>query len=226
AVAPIFVLCVARPELLEIRPAWGGGKVNATTVLLEPLPATDTDTLIANLLGKREIDDEIRQRILGAAEGNPLFVEEMLAMLREDATVVVPPTIHALLQARLDRLASDERAVIERGAVEGQVFHRGPVAVLAPEDVGQTIDTHLATLVRKEMIRPDKPAFPGDDAFRFRHLLIRDAAYESLPKETRADLHERFALWLDEHVELVEQEEIVGYHLEQAVLYRRELGHD
>src|SRR5262249_60627120 len=83
--APIFLLCVARPELLELRPAWGGGKVNATTVLLEPLPATDTDTLIANLLGKREIDDEIRQRILGAADGNPLFVEETLAMLREDA---------------------------------------------------------------------------------------------------------------------------------------------
>ncbi|HEU5212821.1 MAG TPA: adenylate/guanylate cyclase domain-containing protein [Gaiellaceae bacterium] len=224
--APIFLLCVARPELLELRPAWGGGKVNATTVLLEPLPATDTETLIRNLLGAKEIDEETRQRILAASEGNPLFVEEMLAMLREDAAVAVPPTIHALLQARLDHLASDERAVIERGAVEGQVFHRGPVAVLAPGAVGETIDTHLAMLVRKEMIRPDKPAFPGDDAFRFRHLLIRDAAYESLPKETRADLHERFALWLDEHAVLVEQEEIVGYHLEQAVLYRRELGRD
>jgi class 3 adenylate cyclase/tetratricopeptide (TPR) repeat protein len=224
--APIFLLCVARPELLELRPAWGGGKVNATTVLLEPLPAEDTDALIAYLLGPREIDAGTRQRILGASEGNPLFVEEMLAMLREDAAVAVPPTIHALLQARLDRLASDERAVIERGAVEGQVFHRGPVAVLAPAPVGEAIDTHLAMLVRKEMIRPDTPAYPGDDAFRFRHLLIRDAAYESLPKETRADLHERFALWLDEHAELVEQEEIVGYHLEQAVLYRRELGRD
>ena len=224
--APIFLLCVARPELLELRPAWGGGKVNATTVLLEPLPATDTETLIANLLGPVRIDEATQERILRASEGNPLFVEEMLAMLREDDAVAVPPTIHALLQARLDRLASDERAVIERGAVEGQVFHRGPVAVLAPRAVGETIDTHLALLGRKEMIRPDKPAFAGDDAVRFRHLLIRDAAYESLPKETRADLHERFALWLDEHVELIEQEEIVGYHLEQAVLYRRELGRD
>jgi class 3 adenylate cyclase/tetratricopeptide (TPR) repeat protein len=224
--APIFLLCVARPELLELRPSWGGGKLNATTILLEPLPAGDTETLIANLLGAGEIDEETRQRILAASEGNPLFVEEMLAMLREDAAVAVPPTIHALLQARLDRLAGDERSVIERGAVEGQVFHRGPMVVLAPGPVGQTIDTHLAMLVRKEMIRPDKPAFPGDDAFRFRHLLIRDAAYESLPKETRADLHERFAVWLDEHAELVEQEEIVGYHLEQAVLYRRELGRD
>jgi class 3 adenylate cyclase len=224
--APIFLLCVARPDLLELRPAWGGGKVNATTVLLEPLPTADTETLIANLLGSSEIDDATRERILGAAEGNPLFVEEMLAMLREDAAVAVPPTIHALLQARLDRLATDERAVIERGAVEGQVFHRGPVAVLTAGTVGQAIDTHLAMLVRKEMIRPDKPAYPGDDAFRFRHLLIRDAAYESLPKETRADLHERFAVWLDEHAELVEQDEIVGYHLEQAALYRRELGRD
>src|SRR5207247_2406719 len=130
------------------------------------------------------------------------------------------------LQARLDTLAMDERAVIERGAVEGEVFHRAPVAELAPDDVRATVDTQLAGLVRKELIRPHKSVFLGDDAYRFRHLLIRDAAYESLPKETRADLHERFALWLDEHVALVEQDEIVGYHLEQAVLYRRELGRD
>ena len=143
-----------------------------------------------------------------------------------DSEVVVPPTIQALLQARLDQLGGDERSVIERGAVEGEVFHRLPVAELASDQVRLGLDGHLAKLIRNELIRPEAATMPGDDAFRFRHLLIRDAAYDSLPKETRADLHERFALWIDEHVQLVEQDEIVGYHLEQAVLYRRELGRE
>ncbi len=226
--APIFVLCVARPELLERRPAWGGGKANATSLLLEPLGGEETSTLIDNLLSGAELRDTTRKRILEASEGNPLYVEEMLLMLRDngDSEVVVPPTIHALLQARLDQLGGDERSVIERGAVEGEVFHRSPVAELASEGVRTRLDSHLAKLIRNELIRPEAATMPGDDAFRFRHLLIRDAAYDSLPKETRADLHERFALWLDEHVQLVEQDEIVGYHLEQAVLYRRELGLD
>ena len=226
--ASIFVLCVARPELLELRPAWGGGKANATSLLLEPLRIDETSTLIENLLGGAELRDTTRARILEASAGNPLFVEEMLLMLRGngDSEVVVPPTIHALLQARLDQLGGDERSVIERGAVEGEVFHRSPVAELAPERVRTGLDGHLAKLIRNELIRPEAPTMPGDDAFRFRHLLIRDAAYDSLPKETRSDLHERFALWLDEHVHLVEQDEIVGYHLEQAVLYRKELGLD
>jgi class 3 adenylate cyclase/tetratricopeptide (TPR) repeat protein len=226
--APIFVLCVARPELLELRPAWGGGKANAASLLLEPLDADETSTLIDNLLRGAELRDTTRQQILAASEGNPLFVEEMLMMLpdRVDADVVVPATIHALLQARLDQLAVDERSVIERGAVEGEVFHRAPVGELAPERVRNGLDVHLTKLIRNELIRPEVATMPGDDAFRFRHLLIRDAAYDSLPKETRAELHERFALWIDEHVQLVEQDEIVGYHLEQAVLYRRELGLD
>jgi class 3 adenylate cyclase/tetratricopeptide (TPR) repeat protein len=229
--APIFLLGVARPELLEVRPAWGGGKPNATTVLLEALRADETETLIANLRGSEELAEETRRRIVRASEGNPLFVEEMLLMLGEaggdgNGDVQVPPTIRALLQARLDRLATEERAVVERGAVEGEVFHRAPVAELAPPPVRNGLDGHLLQLVRKEVIRPESATMPGDDAFRFRHLLIRDAAYEALPKETRADLHERFAEWLDAHVELVEQDEIVGYHLEQSALYRAELGRE
>jgi tetratricopeptide (TPR) repeat protein len=152
----------------------------------------------------------------------------MLAMVREhggDGEIVVPPTIHALLQARLDTLGSDERIVIERGAVEGEVFHRGSVAELAPELVRPELGSHLSTLVRKELIRSVAPTFPEDEGFRFRHLLIRDAAYESLPKATRAQLHERFAGWLAHH-ELVERDEILGYHLEQAHRYRSELDAD
>jgi class 3 adenylate cyclase/predicted ATPase len=223
--APIFLLCVARMELLDIQPGWGGGKLNSTSLLLEPLDEGDCEELIANLLADARLDDDTRGRIVAASEGNPLFVEEMLAMVRErgeDGEIVVPPTIHALLQARLDALEGDERVVIERGAVEGQVFHRGSVAELAPQPIRLALESHLSTLVRKELIRPDSPTFPNDEAFRFRHILIRDAAYESLPKATRAELHERFADWLAHH-ELVERDEILGYHFEQAHGYRAEL---
>ena len=140
----------------------------------------------------------------------------------EGGEITVPPTIHALLQARLDTLDVDERVVIERGAVEGEVFHVGSVTVLAPEPVRTAVQDHLSRLVRKELIRPHRGAFPNDEAFRFRHLLIRDAAYEALPKATRADLHEQFAEWLSHH-DLVEKDEILGYHLELAHRYRAEL---
>ena len=225
--APIFLLCVARPELLELRSGWGGGKLNATTIMLEALSVKDCELLVTRLAGGAELTDGARRRILRAAEGNPLFIEEMLALLSEDGgdtDVVVPPTIQALLQSRLDRLGTGERDLIGRGAVEGQLFHGGAVRELAPEPERADVATHLLSLVRKEMIRPDQPTFPDDEAFRFRHLLIRDAAYDSLPKETRAELHERFADWLVQQGNLVEQDEIVGYHLEQAYENRVALG--
>jgi class 3 adenylate cyclase/tetratricopeptide (TPR) repeat protein len=225
--ASILLLCVARPELLDVRPGWGGGKLNATSVLLEPLADEESRTLADGLLADVELDDETRTRILTTADGNPLFLEEMAALAREArGTVEVPPTIRALLQARLDTLNEDERFVIERGAVEGQVFHRGAVTALAPAERLVDVPGQLLSLVRKEVVRPDQAVIVGDDAFRFRHLLIRDTAYEALPKAVRADLHERFADWLEENVALVEQDEIVGYHLEQATRYRTELNAD
>jgi class 3 adenylate cyclase/tetratricopeptide (TPR) repeat protein len=220
--APILLLCMARPDLLDRRAGWAGGKVNATNVLLEPLGPDETARLIESLA---ELDDSLRERIREAAEGNPLFVEEMVAMVREspDGDIVVPPTIQALLAARLDQLDVPERSVLERGAVEGRVFHRGAVQALAPDE--PQIAARLTSLVRKELVRPDKAQLPGEDAFRFRHLLIRDAAYDALPKATRAELHERFAAWLEVHgAGLVELDEILGYHLEQAYRYGVELG--
>ncbi len=223
--APLLLVCLARPELLDTRRDWGGGKVNATTILLEPLSATETDELLDRLLGESALEPDLQQRIRDAAEGNPLFVEEMVALVEdsEDGEIAVPGTIQALLAARLDQLEPAERGVLERGSVEGRIFHRGAVQALAPEET--QVETRLNGLVRKELVRPDKTQLPGEDAYRFRHLLIRDAAYEALPKATRADLHERFAGWLDEHgAEVVELDEIVGYHLEQAHRYREELG--
>ncbi len=213
--APILLACMARPELLERRPQW------PVSLRLEPLPADEVEGLIPPRIGV-----ELRQRIARAAGGNPLFITEMVAMTGdEQADVVVPPTLQALLAARLDQLEPPERGVLERGAVEGEIFHRGAVQALAPEE--PQVTPRLAALVRKELIKPEAPQLPGEDGFRFRHLLIRDAAYEALAKATRADLHERFARWLEEHgAALVELEEILGYHLEQAYRYRRELGLD
>ena len=142
------------------------------------------------------------------------------------ANVTVPPTIHLLLAARLDRLDAEERAVIERGAVEGKVFHTGAVTTLSPDGARPNVRSRLLALARKELIRPDRAEFAGEDAFRFRHLLIRDAAYQAMPKEQRADLHERFADWLTNVAgeRMAEYEEILGHHLEQAYRYRAELG--
>jgi class 3 adenylate cyclase/tetratricopeptide (TPR) repeat protein len=210
--APILLVCLARPELLERRPDW------PITMRLEPLGDDD----LAELIPER-LPQALREKITRAAGGNPLFIEEMVAMAAEaDGEVTVPPTLQTLLAARLDQLETGERTVLERGAVEGAIFHRGAVQALAPET---PVTPRLAALVRKELIRPTRAQLAGEDGFRFRHLLIRDAAYEALPKAARADLHERFAAWLEEHgAGLVELDEILGYHLEQACLYRVELG--
>ena len=137
----------------------------------------------------------------------------------------VPPTIQALLAARLDQLDANERAVIERAAVGGKVFYEGAVADLAPADLRPAVPDALASLVRKDLIRPDQLSL-GEPTYHFRHLLIRDAAYESIPKEARAELHERFGRWLDHAAgeRAIEHEEVVGYHLEQAYRYLTELG--
>ncbi len=224
--APILLLCIARPELMDTRPTWAGGLLNATTVLLEPLAPDEADELIERLLGDDDLHPSLQARIRETAAGNPLFLEEMLAMLQEegaDGDVIVPPTIQALLAARLDQLAAAERGVLECGAVEGEVFHRGAVQALAPAEA--EIDSRLTTLVRKELVRPDRATLPGEDAYRFRHLLIRDAAYDALPKSTRATLHESFARWLETQAgSLIELDEMVGYHFEQAYRYRTELS--
>jgi class 3 adenylate cyclase len=210
---PILLLSLARPELIDSRSAW------PVTLRLEPLGEDDVEELIP-----ARIAGELREKITRAAGGNPLFIGEMLAMAGETkGEVVVPPTLQALLAARLDQLETAERSVLERGAVEGEIFHRGSVQALAPEET--QVAPRLAALVRKQLVRPDRTQLPGEDAFRFRHLLIRDAAYDALPKAVRAELHERFAAWLEQHgAELVELDEILGYHLEQACRYRAELG--
>ncbi len=216
---PILLLCVARPELLEERPQWEG-----VLVRLEPLSAGEATQLLDALDIGGILSSALRARVAETAQGNPLYTEQLFAMLAEEARasaelVTLPPTIQALLAARLDRLDPFARDVLERAAVIGKEFWPGAVASLG--EAGDALGTTLLALVRREFVEPAASSFPGEDGFRFRHALIRDAAYNGIPKRTRADLHEHFAGWLELHDG---RDELRGYHLEQAYRYRDELG--
>jgi class 3 adenylate cyclase len=212
--APMLIVCVARPDLLDERPGWPGELIE-----LDPLPSEDAETLVAMLAAG--VDPAIRVRAIEVAEGNPLFLEQLLALAEEDGhELAVPDTIQALLSARLDRLAPGERALLESAAVVGKEFWRS--ALLHLSAPGAEVSALLQRLVRRRLIQPERSSLPGEDAFRFGHILIRDATYSGIPKELRAELHERFADWLDESES--PYEEIVGYHLEQAYRYRAELS--
>jgi class 3 adenylate cyclase/tetratricopeptide (TPR) repeat protein len=223
--APILILCLARPDLFDRHPAW---RSIGESIMLEPLSHLEAEELLGHLRGETEVDPDLLNRITDAAEGNPLFVEQLLAMIAENGTatgdLAIPPSIHALLAARLDRLAPDERAVIEGAAVIGKEFWRGAIGELVSGVDSGAVGASLMALARKEFIEPARSIFPTEDGFRFRHILIRDAAYLAVPKEARADLHERFAGWLERSARAGELDEIVGYHLEQAHRYREEVG--
>jgi predicted ATPase/class 3 adenylate cyclase len=224
--APLLVLCLVRPELLDERPSWSRRMNAQNSVFLEPLPEQAADELIDTLLAGATLGAAARTRIADAAEGNPFFLEQMLAMIAEEGRaldeVAVPPTIRALLTARLDRLSDNERAVLERAAIMGRVFSWEAVRELWPEADPALVGEQLMTLVRKELVTRESDGGSIEHRFRFRHALIREAAYAAMPKEMRADLHERFADWLE--ARSAEYDEIVGYHLEQAFRCRVELG--
>ena len=214
----LLLLCLARPELSDRRPIWS----TSHRVSLVPLSATETHGLIESL---SQLDEETRARIVEAAEGNPLFVEQIVALQADapEQELVVPPTIQALLSSRIDRLTPEERAVLTHASVEGRLFHRSAVAELLQSD---GVAAQLQSLTGKEFVRPDRGLFNGDDGFRFNHILIRDAAYDSMPKQLRAELHERYAEWLEQRANgnIAEYEEFVGYHLERSYRLRAELG--
>jgi tetratricopeptide (TPR) repeat protein len=238
----LFLLCLARPDLLDVRPTWGSGVTAGRFLRLEPLGSRESEELVTALLGGVRLEGGILDRIAEPAGGNPLFLEEMLRMLEDDGvlhlegdrwvatgdlgTVRAPGSIQALLGARLDRLTEAERIVIHSASVVGKVFWWGAVADLVPEPVRADVGTHLQTLVRKDLIRPEPSTLSGQDAFRFHHMLIQEAAYRGTPKEVRADLHEGFAAWAEGMAgdRAGELEEVVGYHLEQAFRLRSELG--
>ena len=225
--APILIVCLARPDLLDRHPAWHS---LGNSVMLTPLSPLEAEELLEHLRGETEVGPDLQARITEAAEGNPLFVEQLLAMIAENGSatgeLAIPPSIHALLAARLDRLDPEERAVIAGASVIGKEFWRGAVSELLAEADRSAVGASLIALARKDFIEPGRSIFPSEDGFRFRHILIRDAAYLGVPKETRARLHERYVDWLERTTgeRASELDEIVGYHLEQAYRYREELG--
>jgi len=213
--APILVLCLTRPELIEARPGWGGQQSR----VLQGLSREEAGALVGVIAG--EIGEAPRRHVVEAADGNPLFVEQLLAHLGEagpEALRSVPPTIEALLAGRLDRLETDERAVLERAAVAGKDFRLEAVLHLSPPHEVAGVHDCLADLRRRGLLTT---AGGPDGEYRFHHALVRDVAYAGMTKAARADLHERYSAWLERRTEAVD--EIVGYHLEQAHRYYAEL---
>ncbi len=218
---PIAVVCLAREELFEDRPSFLEGRANVTRLQIDALLAEDTEALLDGL-GGSVLESDQRARIVEAAEGNPLFVEQLLALALEGglAERPLPETIQALLAARLDRLGPGERAVLERGAIVGKEFTEEDVVALLDPDAAPTVDAHLAALVGRGFVRPSEGGILG-----FRHVLVQEAVYRAAPKRLRAELHERYADRLDTtSPELPELDEFVGYHFEQAFQLRAELG--
>jgi class 3 adenylate cyclase/tetratricopeptide (TPR) repeat protein len=240
---PVLLLCSARHDLLDRQPDWATGDAS-TRITLQPLTDEDAAEVITHLLGTAGVPNTVRDRVVRAAEGNPLFVEQLIGMLVDSgklrsaeqgwetvgdmADLAVPPTIHALLAARLDLLERDERAVIEPASVIGLEFSEAAVTALVSEALVPRVPGHLTEIARKQLISAGRATVLDEDGYRFHHILIRDAAYQNLLKRARANLHERFVEWVDgvnrERERGGEFEEILAYHLEQAHRYLAELG--
>jgi predicted ATPase/class 3 adenylate cyclase len=239
---PLLLLCAARPELLDERSDFLAGRDHASRIEVTDLSRAEAAAVIGNLAGGLRLPASLEDRILAAAGGNPLFVEQMVATLIDAGTIyrsdggwsiaggyeeaIVPPSVATLIASRLDRLPALERAVLERAAVIGLDFQPTAIDALAADaEAAGDLGPALSTLCDKRLIRLTGVG-RDDDQYQFTNLLVRDAAYDRLLKRTRARMHERFADWLlrASGDRVAEMEEIVGYHLEQSFLYRAELG--
>ena len=239
---PLLLICMARPQLEEDAAGWADAVGEHVAIRLEPLSNDESEVMVGGLVGGMGLPEETLSNIVASAQGNPLFLEQMLSMWQDEGTIElassgwelaerpgrlsIPPSIQALLAARLDSLIEQERAVLERGAVVGQVFPADAVAAMSSNPLRLRIGATLDALQRRRLIRPDDASLLDDPAFAFVHLLVRDAAYAGMLRRLRAELHERFADWLIVRVgdRLSEFQEIVGYHLEQAFRNLIELG--
>src|SRR5439155_17652815 len=222
--APLLIVCLARPELLDVRPTWGGGRVRATTLELEPLQAEESALLVAALTSELELPVDA-ETVLAKTEGNPLFMEETVRMLAErrpgGGTERIPDTLQALIGARIDRLPAAPRVVLQRASVMGRIFMRGALSKLTPE-LDDVADALEELLTRDLVVRELRATISGEQGYKFKHVLIREVAYSGLSKTARADLHYAFAEWLGERAgdELLE---IRAFHLDQAARLLTEL---
>jgi class 3 adenylate cyclase/tetratricopeptide (TPR) repeat protein len=222
--APLLLVCLARPELIDVRPSWGGGRTRATAIELDPLRTSESEELVEALLPGGRLSPEARADLLEKTEGNPLFVEETIRMLLETdgdyRPERIPDTLQALIAARIDSLPPAEKALLHRVAVIGRIFWHGAATFIAP---GLDVDALLdALLLRDFVLGEPRSTIVGERAYRFKHMLIREVAYGGLTKAERAQLHARFAEWLQERAgdELLE---IRAYHLDHAAQLLEEL---
>jgi len=236
---PIMVLTLARPELLETRPSWGGGKRNYSAVYLDPLSRDENATMLFDLVDAR-LPAGVTDVVVRRAEGNPLFTEEIVRMFIDRGIlrptgpdkwevagqvedIDIPRSIHAVIAARLDSLPPDEKELLQDAAVTGRIFWDGAVAALTASDPRPV----LARLRVKELVMPREPsAFSGENEYSFRHVLIRDVAYDALPKTARVEKHARIAAWAEGRAGERRDEvaELIATHYREAITYARELG--
>jgi class 3 adenylate cyclase/tetratricopeptide (TPR) repeat protein len=220
--APLLIVCLARPELLDLRPGWGGGRVRATAIELEPLVLSESEQLVDALLAERELSPSERTILFEKTEGNPLFLEETTRMLLEGGSSKrIPDTLQAIIAARIDRLPRNEKTLLQRASVIGRIFWEGAIARVAPEI--EELEPVLDDLLQRDFLtRESRSTISGENAYRFKHVLIRDVAYSGLTKGARAELHQQVAAWLTERAgdELLE---IRAYHLDHAATLLDEL---
>jgi class 3 adenylate cyclase/tetratricopeptide (TPR) repeat protein len=216
---PLVALCTARPELLERRPGWGGGKPNALTLSLLPLSGAETTRLVAALLDRAELSAEAHEHVLARAEGNPLYAEQYARMVAERGErEAMPETVHGVIAARLDALSREEKSLLQGAAVVGKVFWSGVTEAIGvlPSDS----DAVLRALERKEFVhRRRRSAVAGEAEYSFRHVLLRDVAYAQIPRAARAEKHRRAAKWIESLGRPDDHAETIAHHYLQALEY-------
>jgi class 3 adenylate cyclase/predicted ATPase len=217
---PLLVVCTARPELLERRPGWGGGKPNALTLSLSPLSDEETAKLIAELLERPVLEAEAQSLLLARAEGNPLYAEQYVRMLRErgDAEdLPLPETVQGIIAARIDGLDVEAKGLLQDASVLGKVFVLGGVALVSGLELG-AIDQLLHGLERKEFVRRERRAKLAEETeYSFRHLLVRDVAYGQIPRGERAEKHRLVAEWIESLGRPDDHAEVLAHHYLQAL---------
>jgi len=227
---PLLVVCSARPELLERRPGWGGGKPNALTLSLSALSDDETARLISELLERSVLPSETQRALLGRAGGNPLYAEQFARMFAEGGVLEddtrLPETVQGLIAARLDLLPPDEKALLQDAAVLGKTFWSGALASLAGGD-GAALDDRLHSLERKQFVRRERRStVHGEDEHSFRHILVRDVAYSQIPRGDRAEKHKLTAEWIESLGRPEDQSEMLAHHYLQALELTRAAGGD
>ncbi|MGH3080064.1 MAG: ATP-binding protein [Gaiellaceae bacterium] len=226
---PILVVATARPELLTRRPGWGGGKQNAATISLSPLTEDETARLLQGLLDRAVLPARVQTRLLDRAGGNPLYAEEFARIAGQDGNgdLPLPESVQGLIAARLDALASDEKALLQDAAVVGKVFWRGAVAAIGGVESARALEEPLHRLERGEFIRRDRrSSIEGDTQYAFAHTLVQDVAYGQIPRTDRAEKHRRAAIWLESFGRPEDYADLRAHHYASALEIARAGGRD